>query len=55
MTLKILSEYAATAEQQARILDVLAETMQVRWFHFDQIGRDSLAAAGIELEDAAVA
>ena len=55
MTLKVLSEHAATAEQQARILEVLAETMQVRWFHFDQIGRDSLAAAGVELEDAAVA
>jgi hypothetical protein len=51
MTLKILSKYARTEAQQARVLEVLAETMQVRWFHFDCIGRDSLKAAGISLQD----
>jgi hypothetical protein len=53
MTLKILSENASTEAEQARILEVLAETMQVRWFHFDQIGREAMAAAGVELPAAA--
>jgi pyrroloquinoline quinone (PQQ) biosynthesis protein C len=50
MTLKILSEYATTEEQQSRILEVLAETMEVRRHHFDCIGRDCLKAAGVPLE-----
>jgi pyrroloquinoline quinone (PQQ) biosynthesis protein C len=53
MTLKILAEHAATDAEQQRILEVLAETMQVRWFHFDQIGRDALKAAGAPLDDVA--
>jgi pyrroloquinoline quinone (PQQ) biosynthesis protein C len=55
MTLKILSKYARTDAQQARVLEVLAETMQVRWFHFDCIGRDSLKAAGVALKDVGLA
>ena len=51
MTLKILSEHAESAEQQERILDVLTETMQIRSFHSDHIGRDALKAAGVPLED----
>lgn len=47
-TLDILAEHADTAERQARILDVLEESMQIRWYHFDQIGRDALTASGIE-------
>ncbi|MDX1484136.1 MAG: iron-containing redox enzyme family protein [Alphaproteobacteria bacterium] len=50
MTLKILSEHCTTEAQQQRILEVLAETMQVRSYHFDQIGRDALKAAGAPLE-----
>ncbi len=46
MTLKILAEHCSTEAEQARVLEVLAETMQVRSYHFDQIGRESLAAAG---------
>ena len=48
MTLKILAKYADTAEKQGRVLDLLTETMQIRWFHFDHIGRDALLASGIE-------
>ena len=55
MTLKILSEHADSDRAQQRILEVLAETMQVRWFHFDHIGRDALAAAGASVEPQAVA
>lgn len=55
MTLKILSEHAKSDEQQERILEVLAETMQVRSYHFDQIGRDALIAAGADMEPQAVA
>lgn len=50
MTLKILSEYAKTEQEQQRILEVLAETMQVRSFHFDCIGREALKASGIPYE-----
>ncbi len=53
MTLKILSEYCTTEAEQERILEVLAETMQVRSYHFDQIGRDALKAAGAPLDDVA--
>lgn len=53
MTLKILSENARTAEQQERVLEVLAETMQVRSYHFDCIGRDALAAAGVATDELA--
>jgi hypothetical protein len=53
MTLKILSEYCTTEAEQERVLEVLAETMQVRSYHFDCIGRDSLKAAGAPLDTAA--
>lgn len=46
MTLKILSEFASTQKEQDRILEVLAETMQVRSYHFDCIGREALEAVG---------
>jgi pyrroloquinoline quinone (PQQ) biosynthesis protein C len=46
MTLKILSQYADTNEKQGRILEILEESMQVRWYHFDCIGRDAIAANG---------
>ncbi|MCH8919025.1 MAG: iron-containing redox enzyme family protein [Proteobacteria bacterium] len=45
MTLKILAEHADTEDAQARVLGILEESMQVRWYHFDQIGRDALAAS----------
>ncbi len=44
MTLKILAKYANTSKKRDRILDILEESMQVRWFHFDCIGKDALAA-----------
>lgn len=47
MTLKIISEYAETDHQRERVLEVLAETMQVRSYHFECIGRDALEAGGI--------
>ncbi len=47
MALRILSEHANTDSQRQRVLDVLAETMQVRSYHFDCIGREALAAAGV--------
>ena len=50
MTLKILSEHVTEESHKARILKVLAETMQVRWFHFDCIGRDALKASGVSLD-----
>ncbi len=53
MTLKILSRYATTEAEQKRILEVLAETMDVRWHHFDCIGRDALRDSGVP--DAAAA
>jgi pyrroloquinoline quinone (PQQ) biosynthesis protein C len=55
MTLKILAEYADTEDAQARVLEVIEETTQVRWYHFDQIGRDVLKASGISLEATKVA
>ena len=45
MTLKILSQYADTAAKRSRILEILEESMQVRWYHFDSIGRDAIAAS----------
>ena len=51
MTLKILSEYAKTDQEQKRVLEVLAETMQVRSFHFDCIGREALKASGVAVDD----
>jgi hypothetical protein len=48
MTLKTLAKYADIAEKQGRVLDLLTETMQIRWFHFDHIGRDALVESGIE-------
>lgn len=53
MTLKILSRHAKTEAEQTRILEVLAETMDVRWHHFDCIGRDALAASGAPINAAA--
>ena len=47
MTLKFLSEYADDGDSQARVLKILEESMQVRWYHFDHIGRDALAASGV--------
>jgi hypothetical protein len=55
MTLKVLAEYADTEDAQARVLEVIEETTQVRWYHFDQIGRDALKASGISLEATKVA
>ncbi|MGE5538596.1 MAG: TenA family transcriptional regulator [Gemmatimonas sp.] len=48
MTLKILSKYATTEEKQQRVLACLAETMQIRWHHFDLIGRDAMKASGVK-------
>lgn len=45
MCLKILAKYADTKEKRARVLAILEESMQVRWFHFDAIGRDAIAAS----------
>jgi pyrroloquinoline quinone (PQQ) biosynthesis protein C len=53
MTLKILAEYADAEEKQARVLEVLAESMQIRWYHFDCIGRDALEASGVPLKQQA--
>lgn len=49
MTLKILSEYAKTPQEQERVIEVLAETMQVRSYHFESIGREALAASGVSV------
>lgn len=49
MTLHVLSEHADSDEEQARVLEILEETTQIRWFHFDNIGRDALKASGVEL------
>jgi pyrroloquinoline quinone (PQQ) biosynthesis protein C len=46
MTLKLLAKYADSDDKQRTVLARLAETMQVRWFHFDLIGRDAIAASG---------
>jgi len=46
MTLKILAKYADTDDKQRRVLECLEETMQIRWYHFDLIGRDATAASG---------
>lgn len=45
MTLKILNKFADTPEKRARVLNVLEESMQVRWSHFDAIGREAIAAS----------
>jgi pyrroloquinoline quinone (PQQ) biosynthesis protein C len=50
MTLKILSEHVTEDSHKARVLKILAETMQVRWFHFDCMGRDALKASGVSLD-----
>jgi pyrroloquinoline quinone (PQQ) biosynthesis protein C len=55
MTLKILAEYTDDGDSQARVLEILEESMQVRWYHFDQIGREALAASGAALEGAGAA
>lgn len=47
LTLKILSKYADTDERQATVLATLEESTQVRWYHFDQIGRDAFRASMI--------
>ena len=47
MTLKILSKHADNEEKQEVVLARLRETMEIRWFHFDHIGRDAMAASGI--------
>lgn len=46
MCLKILARYADTGEKRARVLAILEESMQVRWYHFDAIGREAIAASG---------
>lgn len=46
MTLKILAKFSDTPQKRARVLDVLEESMQVRWAHFDAIGRDAIAVSG---------
>lgn len=53
MTLRILSEHAETEAQQKRILEVLEETMHVRSYHFDCIGREALKEAGVATDDLA--
>ena len=52
MTLHVLSEHADSDDEQARILEIIEETTQIRWIHFDNIGRDALRASGVELEPA---
>ena len=49
MTLKILAKYAVDEEQQAVVLATLEESTQIRWFHFDQIGRDAYEASKVAL------
>ena len=49
MTLKILARHADTQDKQATVLAILAETMEIRWFHFDRMGHDAYAASGIPL------
>jgi pyrroloquinoline quinone (PQQ) biosynthesis protein C len=46
MTLKILAKHADSADKQARVLKCLDETMEIRAFHFNQIGRDAIEASG---------
>ena len=48
MTLKILARHADSADKQSRVLALLQETMQIRWLHFDNIGRDALKASGVD-------
>ena len=55
MTLKILAKYADSDDKQARVMAVIEETTQIRWFHFDNIGRDALEASGVSLEAAGAA
>lgn len=47
MTLKILAKHADTADKQAAILEIIEETTKIRWFHFDHIGGDAMAASGV--------
>lgn len=47
MTLRIMAKYSDTPAKQERVLEILEESMQVRWYHFDQIGRDALLASGV--------
>ena len=49
MTLKILAKHADTNTKQARIIEILTETMQIRWLQFDMIGRDALVASGVDV------
>ena len=49
MTMKVLSKYADTEDKQAIVLATLEETTQVRWYHFDQIGRDAFEASKVAL------
>lgn len=46
MTLKILAKFADTPAKRARVLEVLEESMQVRWTHFDAIGREAIGVSG---------
>ena len=48
-TMKILAKYADSAEKQEVVLATLAESTQIRWFHFDQIGRDAFQASKLPL------
>ncbi|MEE8519630.1 MAG: iron-containing redox enzyme family protein [Dehalococcoidia bacterium] len=49
MTLKILAKYADTDAKQDAVLTTLEESTQVRWYHFDQIGRDAFEASKVAL------
>lgn len=50
VTLKILAKHADTAAKQEKVLACLEETMQIRWAHFEQIGRDAMKASAIFAE-----
>jgi pyrroloquinoline quinone (PQQ) biosynthesis protein C len=50
LTLKLLAKHADTDEKQKSVLNCLAETMQIRWFHFNQIGCDALKESGVHLD-----
>ncbi len=49
MTLHVLSKHADSDDKQSRVLEVIEETTQIRWYHFDNIGRDALKASGVAL------
>lgn len=51
---EIMVEFSDTSGKQARVLEVLEETMQVRWYHYDNIGRDALAASGAPVKELAL-